>query len=129
VIIGLELLDIVYALLNESRLQVETVLLVVVTAVARELIVFDYEHADGVVLASVGVVVAAVAIAYYLIKNGPRPHNRRRYHLGRAITVVLPRAPAPGPTARRSAPGPGLPPAGPCTAIAPGPRLAPGRAS
>jgi len=69
VIIGLELLDIVLALLNESRLQVETVLLVVVTAVARELIVFDYENADGAVLASVGVVVAAVAIAYYLINK------------------------------------------------------------
>lgn len=69
VIIGLELLDIVYGLLTESRLQVETVLLVVVTAVARELIVFDYEHADSLLLASVGVVVAAVAIAYYLIKK------------------------------------------------------------
>lgn len=69
VIMGLELLDTVYGLLTEAHLQVETVLLVVVTAVARELIVFDYEKAEGVMLASVGIVVAAVAMAYYLIRR------------------------------------------------------------
>jgi uncharacterized membrane protein (DUF373 family) len=69
VIIGLELLDTIYVLLKEAKIHVETVLLVAVTAVARELIVFDYEHAQGPVLAGMAAVMAGIAVAYYVVKR------------------------------------------------------------
>jgi uncharacterized membrane protein (DUF373 family) len=69
VVIGLELLDTVYVLLKEARIHVETVLLVAVTAVARELIVYNYEGAQGATLAGMAAVMAGIAVAYYVVRR------------------------------------------------------------
>jgi uncharacterized membrane protein (DUF373 family) len=69
VVIGVELFDTIKGLLIDSRVKAEMVLLVGVTAVSRELIVFNYEGADGVMLAGLGVLIAAAATAYYLIRR------------------------------------------------------------
>jgi uncharacterized membrane protein (DUF373 family) len=67
VVIGLELLDAIYVIIKKHEFHVETVLLVAVTAVARELIVYDYEYASGIVLAGMALVMAGIATAYYFI--------------------------------------------------------------
>jgi uncharacterized membrane protein (DUF373 family) len=69
VIIGMELLDTVYVLLKEARIHVETVLLVAVTAVARELIVYNYEGAQGATLVGMAAVMGGIAAAYYIVKK------------------------------------------------------------
>lgn len=68
-IIGLELLDTIYVIIKESKIHVETVLLVAVTAVARELIVYDYEKAQGATLIGIATVMIGIAAAYYLVKK------------------------------------------------------------
>jgi uncharacterized membrane protein (DUF373 family) len=68
-IIGLELLDTIYGLIKGSKVHVETVLLVAATAVARELIVYNYEKAQGEVLIGIGVVMGGIAIAYCLVRK------------------------------------------------------------
>jgi uncharacterized membrane protein (DUF373 family) len=68
-IIGLELLDTIYGLIKGSKVHVETVLLVAATAVARELIVYNYDKAQGEVLIGIGAVMVGIAIAYYLVRK------------------------------------------------------------
>mgnify|MGYP005837639943 CR=1 FL=1 len=75
IVIGLELLDTVYFYITESKIQVETVLLVAMTAVARELIVFDYEHMSGLLLAGIGGAIAAVATSYFLLRKVSSPKS------------------------------------------------------
>jgi uncharacterized membrane protein (DUF373 family) len=72
IVIGLELLDTIYGLITDSKIHVEIVLLIAITAVARELIVTDYNSSDGLFLMGIGVVLAGVAVAYYLIKKVER---------------------------------------------------------
>lgn len=74
-IIGLELLDTVSVLLKEARIHVETVLLVAITAVARELIVFNYESAQGAILAGIAAIMGALAAAYYVVRKAEARKN------------------------------------------------------
>jgi uncharacterized membrane protein (DUF373 family) len=69
VVIALEILDILHLYTKTHVIHVEVVMLVALTSVARELIVFDYENDDGALIAGVGVLVAALAVAYYFIKK------------------------------------------------------------
>ncbi|MGD0818259.1 MAG: phosphate-starvation-inducible PsiE family protein [Methanomassiliicoccales archaeon] len=68
-VIALEILDILNLYTKTNVVHVEVVVLVALTSVARELIVFDYENDDGVLIAGIGVLVAALALAYYFIKK------------------------------------------------------------
>ena len=67
VIIAFELMDILYLYSKSQRIHVEVVLLVGLTAVSRELIVFNYESNDGVLIAGLGVLIASLSVAYFLI--------------------------------------------------------------
>jgi uncharacterized membrane protein (DUF373 family) len=69
IIIGIELMDtfIIYA--TQQIIKVEIVLLVAITAIARELIVQDYEHSSGVTLASLGLLIIGSTGAYYLMRK------------------------------------------------------------
>lgn len=69
VLIAFEILDILKLYTKTHVVHVEVVMLVALTSVARELIVFDYENDDGVLIAGIGVLVAALAVAYYVIKK------------------------------------------------------------
>ncbi len=44
-------------------------IVVAVTAVARELIVYDYAHAQGETLAGIAAVMVGIAAAYFFVKN------------------------------------------------------------
>ena len=72
IVIGLELLDAIYVLLKKHEFHVETVLLVAVTAVARELIVYNYEEANGLTLTGIALVMVGIATAYYFITRTQR---------------------------------------------------------
>jgi uncharacterized membrane protein (DUF373 family) len=68
-VIALEVMDIMYLYTKTQVIHVEVVMLVALTSVARELIVFDYEHDDGIVIAGVAILIASLAVAYYFIKK------------------------------------------------------------
>jgi len=59
----------VFVLLKEARINVETVLLVAITAVTRELIVFNYEGAHGETLGGIAPVLSAIAVSYCMVKR------------------------------------------------------------
>jgi uncharacterized membrane protein (DUF373 family) len=69
VIIAFELMDILYLYSKTQKIHVEVVLLVGLTAVSRELIVFNYEANDGVLIAGLGVLIASLSVAYFLIRK------------------------------------------------------------
>lgn len=68
-VIALEVMDILHLYTRTQVIHVEAVILIALTAVARELIVFDYEHDDGILIAGVGVLIASLAVSYYIIKK------------------------------------------------------------
>jgi uncharacterized membrane protein (DUF373 family) len=69
VIIAFELMDILYLYSKTQKIHVEVVLLVGLTAVSRELIVFNYEANDGVLIAGLGVLISSLSVAYFLIRK------------------------------------------------------------
>jgi uncharacterized membrane protein (DUF373 family) len=69
VVIAVELLDTLVLYIRKHKLFPELILLVVLTAVGREVLVTDVAHVDPLLLVGIGVVLIAVAGAYYLIKR------------------------------------------------------------
>ncbi len=69
VVIAVELLDTLVLYIRKHKLFPELILLVVLTAVAREVLVTDIAHTDPLLLVGIGIVLIAVAGAYYLIKR------------------------------------------------------------
>jgi uncharacterized membrane protein (DUF373 family) len=69
VIISFELIDILYLYSKTQKIHVEVVLLIGLTAVSRELIVFNYESNDGILIAGLGVLIASLSVAYFLIRK------------------------------------------------------------
>ena len=69
VIINFELIDILYLYTKTQKIHVEVVILIGLTAVSRELIVFNYENNNGVLIAGLGVLIAALSVAYFLIRK------------------------------------------------------------
>jgi len=68
-VIALEVLDVLSLYTKTHVIHVEVVVLIALTSVARELIVFDFENSDGLLISGVGILVAALAVAYYFIKR------------------------------------------------------------
>lgn len=69
VLIGVELLDTVKVYLKEHVMHVEVVILVAVMAVARKVIVMDFEKMSGLEIAGIGGLLVALAIGYYLVRK------------------------------------------------------------
>jgi uncharacterized membrane protein (DUF373 family) len=68
-VVCIELLDTLYAYAIKQKIHVEIVILVALTAVARELIVFDYNTVSSLVLVGIGVAITALSSSYYLIRK------------------------------------------------------------
>ena len=68
-VIALEIMDILHLYTKTHVIHVEVVVLIALTSVARELIVFDYEGNDGVLIAGIGVLIASLSVGYYFIKK------------------------------------------------------------
>ncbi len=68
-VVCVELMDTLYAYAVKQQIHVEIVILVALTAVARELIVFNYETVSAEVLMGVGAAILSLSISYFLIRR------------------------------------------------------------
>lgn len=69
VLIGIELLDTIKVYLQRNVVHVEVVVLVAIIAIARKVVVLKFEELTGIVIIGLGVLVASLSVAYYLIKK------------------------------------------------------------
>jgi uncharacterized membrane protein (DUF373 family) len=69
VLIGIELLDTIKVYLKQNQVHVEVVVLVAIIAIARKIVILKIEELDGETIIGIGVLIIALAIAYYLIKK------------------------------------------------------------
>lgn len=69
VLIGIELLDTIKIYLKQNVVHVEVVVLVAIIALARKIVIIEVEQLTGDYLIGMGVLIAALALAYYLIKK------------------------------------------------------------
>lgn len=67
-LIGLELLETVKAYLKEDIVHVEFIILVAIIAIARKVIVWDFEKYSTEELLSLAAMIVGLATAYFLIK-------------------------------------------------------------
>jgi uncharacterized membrane protein (DUF373 family) len=69
VLIGIELLDTIKVYLKQNQVHVEVVVLVAIIALARKIVILKVEELSGETIIGIGVLIVALAIAYYLIKK------------------------------------------------------------
>lgn len=75
VLLGLELFETMKTYFTEHRVKVQVILIVAIIAVARHLMLFDFEHESPGVLAGTGVVIAALTGGYFLVGRSARSHG------------------------------------------------------
>ena len=68
-LIGLELIETVKTYLEEDVVHVELVLLVAIIAIARKVVVWDFEKHTHVELYSLAAIVVALGVSYFLVKQ------------------------------------------------------------
>ncbi len=69
IIIGLELIETVKAFLKEEIVHVELVILVAIIAIARKVIVWDFDKYSNINLLSLAAMLLSLATTYFLIKK------------------------------------------------------------
>ncbi|TVR77209.1 MAG: hypothetical protein EA409_12135 [Saprospirales bacterium] len=69
VLIGIELLDTIKVYFKENVIHVEVVILVALIAIARKVIVLEFEDYTGSEILGISAIIIALAAAYYLIKK------------------------------------------------------------
>jgi len=69
ILIGIELLETIKAYLKDDVIHVEIVVLVAIIAVARKVIILDYDKTDAMTLIGMAALILGLAGAYYLIKR------------------------------------------------------------
>lgn len=69
VLIGIELLDTLHAYLTDNVVHEEVILAAALIAVARKVIVLDIKELDALKLIGIGVIIMAVAVAYWIVKQ------------------------------------------------------------
>jgi uncharacterized membrane protein (DUF373 family) len=69
VLIGIELLDTIKVYFREHIIHVEVVILVAIIAVARKVIVMDFEKYSGLEIIGIAAITLALATGYFLIKK------------------------------------------------------------
>lgn len=72
IIIGLELIETVKAFLKEEIVHVELVILVAIIAIARKVIVWDFDKYSNMNLLSLSLMLIALASTYFLIKRSKK---------------------------------------------------------
>ncbi len=71
VLLGLELLETIRTWFAEQRVRLEVILIIATIAVSRHIVTLDFEHAGGLELVGIGVLVAALGLAYALVRGSP----------------------------------------------------------
>lgn len=69
VLIGLELLETIRTFLKDNVVHVEVVMLVAIIAIARKVIVLDYDKYSGLEFIGIGLLIIALAIGYFFIRR------------------------------------------------------------
>lgn len=69
VLIGIELLDTIKVYFKENVIHVEVVILVALIAIARKVIVLDFEHYTGLEILGISAIIIALSGGYYLLKK------------------------------------------------------------
>jgi len=69
ILIGVELLETMKIYLKDDVVHVEVILLVAIIAIARKAVVLDLEKVDSVTIISLGIIIIALAMAYFIIKK------------------------------------------------------------
>lgn len=69
VLIGIELLDTIKVYFKENVIHVEVVILVALIAIARKVIVLDFEEYSGLEILGISAVIISLSAGYYLIKK------------------------------------------------------------
>jgi uncharacterized membrane protein (DUF373 family) len=77
VLIGIELLETIKAYLLTNVIHVEIVLEVALIAIARKVIILDINKYESLTLVGIAALIAAVALAYLVIKRDIMPSNER----------------------------------------------------
>jgi uncharacterized membrane protein (DUF373 family) len=72
VIIGIELLETVKMIIVESSMNVDVIILVGVTAIVRKVMIIDIKNTDPFFLMGLGVLIIALAAAYYLVSSSEK---------------------------------------------------------
>ncbi|MDW7731327.1 MAG: phosphate-starvation-inducible PsiE family protein [Methanolobus sp.] len=67
VIIGIELLETIKMILEESMMNVDVIILVGLTAVVRKILIIDIKETEPMFLVGMGVLIVALAVTYYLV--------------------------------------------------------------
>ena len=76
ILIALEILENITAYLRKHVIQVELVIVTSLIAVARKIIILDFEKTDGVELIGLGVAIFALSVSYWIIRNvNAEPHE------------------------------------------------------
>jgi uncharacterized membrane protein (DUF373 family) len=75
VLIALEILENITAYLKKHLIQLELVVATSLTAVARKIIIFDFNKATGVDLIGLAFAVIALALSYWIIRRSVRRHG------------------------------------------------------
>jgi hypothetical protein len=69
VLIGIELLDTIKVYFKKHDIHVEVVMLVALIAIARKIILLDFDKYSGIEVLGIASIVIALALGYYLIKK------------------------------------------------------------
>jgi uncharacterized membrane protein (DUF373 family) len=69
VLIGIELLETIRTFLKDNVVHVEVVMLVALIAIARKVIVLDYDKYNGIEVMGIGLLIIALSVGYYFIRR------------------------------------------------------------
>jgi len=75
VLIGLELLETLKAYLSEDRVHAEVVLLVAMVAIARKVIILDFNEYTPTMLMGMSSIIVALGISYFLVRRALHPFD------------------------------------------------------
>jgi uncharacterized membrane protein (DUF373 family) len=75
ILIGVELLETIQTYSEEKTIRVEIVIAVAIIAIARKLIILDYNKLSTLTLWDAGAVILCLALSYYLLQ---RTHDKAR---------------------------------------------------
>ncbi|NLX14273.1 MAG: phosphate-starvation-inducible PsiE family protein [Phycisphaerales bacterium] len=76
VLIGLELLESIKAYLREDRAHAEVVFLVALVAIARKVIILDYNTITPEMLYGIATVIVALGVGYFLVRRALQIQTR-----------------------------------------------------
>ena len=75
ILIAIELLETIRAYVRDRIVHIEVVLTVALIAIARKVIILDFDQVTGLTLIGIGVIILSTAGAYYLLRRS-MPSNR-----------------------------------------------------